>query len=63
MNKTTIKSFAIRARQQLLEGVRQRACSVGLQTLAEETRCRGYEQVLEEAADFWFSRWTALRIM
>ena len=63
MNKTTIKSFAIRARQQLLEGVRQRVCSVGLQTLAEEIRGRGYEQVLEEAAYFWFSRLTALRFM
>lgn len=63
MNKTTIKSFAIRARQQLLEGVRQRACSVGFQTLAEEIRSRGYEQVLEEAAYFWFSRLTALRFM
>ena len=45
MNKTTIKSFAIRARQQLLEGVRQRACGVDLQTLAEEIRSRGYERI------------------
>ena len=72
MNKTTIKSFAIRARQQLLEGVKQRACGLDLakdsasgelQTLAEEIRRRGYEQVLEEAAYFWFSRLTALRFM
>jgi hypothetical protein len=36
---------------------------VDLQTLAEEIRSRGYEQVLEDAAYFWFSRLTALRFM
>lgn len=71
MNKTTIKSFAIRARQQLLEAAKQRACDLdhGQQQteegdlLAEEIRRRGCDQAMEEAAYLWFSRFVALRFM
>ncbi len=72
MNKTVIKSFAVKARRQLLDAVRQKAYEHGITEKSDKGQCRqlserisekGYSAVMEEAAYTWFNRFIALRFM
>jgi type II restriction/modification system DNA methylase subunit YeeA len=57
LNKAAVKTFAISARKKLIGQVGQKAMQIGL---AAE---KGYDQVIEEVAYIWFSRFIALRFL